>query len=161
MEKEEKRFLVYFSPENEYEEVDTIEEARLSLKDVICCSEEGLYRPDADSCKIYELKEVVKIKVLDSKENYKYLYEEDVPEGEDEADVWPYSNDFDEIWEHELIDVNPSLKIADIRNKLTPFKNLIAMLEAKPYCNVQMRGFIKKEIENCKKALNYLSKTEE
>lgn len=50
------------------------------------------------------------------------------------------------------------LSLPDIRNKLSPFKNLIAMLE-----NGLMRGtievhpYIQKEMEQCKKSIAYLS----
>lgn len=51
-----------------------------------------------------------------------------------------------------------SRSVPDIRNKLTPFKNLIAMIEnglAKG--SVQVHDLVLKEIEECKKSIEYLS----
>lgn len=50
------------------------------------------------------------------------------------------------------------LSLPDIRNKLSPITNLIAMLEnglAKG--NVEMHDLVLKEIEQCKKSIAYLS----
>jgi hypothetical protein len=44
--------------------------------------------------------------VIDKKENYKYVYEDDIPEDDNESIAWPYSSDFDEIWKHKFIKVN-------------------------------------------------------
>lgn len=41
--------------------------------------------------------------VIDKKENYKYLHEEDIPEGDNESEAWPFDNNFDEIWKHKFM----------------------------------------------------------
>ena len=96
-----KRYLAFDAANNEYEEFDTIEEARAWLKDGFLDQSEG-YHPDAESFAIYEIKERVKIIVTDRKENYMYENEEDIPEGSDE-DAWPYDNAFDYVCKHEFI----------------------------------------------------------
>ena len=100
-----KRFLAYDSPNHEFESFDTIDEARKWLEEAFFDRDEG-YHPDAESCEIFELKETVKCHIVDSKSNYKYENEEDVPEDDTESEVWPYSNQFDEIWKHEFISFN-------------------------------------------------------
>lgn len=51
-----------------------------------------------------------------------------------------------------------SLTIPDIRNKIGPFKNLIAMIEnGLLNGTVDVHAYIQKEIEQCKKSINYLS----
>lgn len=98
------KYLAYDGIENEYELFETIEEAQEWLEGSFLDDTEG-YHPDLESCKIYELKQVIKIKVIDSKENYKYENEEDIPEGDTESKAWPYDNAFDEVWEHKFVDV--------------------------------------------------------
>jgi hypothetical protein len=50
------------------------------------------------------------------------------------------------------------LSLPDIRNKLSPFKNLIAMIEnGLIKSDVKMHGLVLKEIEACKESIAYLS----
>jgi hypothetical protein len=50
------------------------------------------------------------------------------------------------------------LSLPDIRNKLSPIKNLIAMLEnGLVKGNVEMHDLVIKEIEACKESIVYLS----
>ena len=50
------------------------------------------------------------------------------------------------------------LSLPDIRNKLSPIKNLIAMLEnGLVKGNVEMHDLVLKEIEACKESIAYLS----
>jgi hypothetical protein len=50
------------------------------------------------------------------------------------------------------------LSLPDIRNKLSPIKNLIAMLEnGLVKGNVEMHDLVLKEIEQCKESIAYLS----
>ena len=50
------------------------------------------------------------------------------------------------------------LSLPDIRNKLSPIKNLIAMLEnGLVKGNVEMHTLVLKEIEACKQSIAYLS----
>lgn len=95
------RYLAYDAEANEYERFDTLEEAHSYIGD--CFSDE--YTPDIDNCEIFELIEVVRHDVIDSKSNYKYMYEEDIPEDDEESEAWPYNNDHDEIWQHKFVPV--------------------------------------------------------
>ena len=53
------------------------------------------------------------------------------------------------------------LSLPDIRNKLTPFKNLIAMLEnGLMKGTIEVHPYIQKEMEQCKKSIAYLSGNE-
>lgn len=53
------------------------------------------------------------------------------------------------------------LSLPDIRNKLSPFKNLIAMLENGLVKGTdEMHEYVIKEIEQCKKSIVYLSGNE-
>ena len=100
-----KRYLAYDGINGDYEKFETIEEAREWLKEGFYQPEEG-YHPDLKSCKIYELKEVVDYDIIDSKDNYEYENEEDIPEGDTESSAWPYPNEFDEIITHKFVDIN-------------------------------------------------------
>ena len=56
---------------------------------------------------------------------------------------------------HKQTDV---LTVPDIRNKLSPIKNLIAMLEnGLVKGDIEMHYLVLKEIEQCKKNIAYLS----
>ena len=103
-----KRYLAFDGINGEREEFDTIEEAREWLEDCFLSPDEG-YHPDFASCKIYQLAETVECEVVDKKENYKYIYEDDIPEGDNESQAWPYSTDFDEIWKHKFVPVPSEL----------------------------------------------------
>lgn len=53
------------------------------------------------------------------------------------------------------------LSLPDIRNKLSPFKNLIAMLEnGLTKGTIEVHPYIQKEMEQCKKSIAYLSGNE-
>ena len=106
-----KRYLAFDGINGDREEFDTIEEAREWLEDCFLSPDEG-YHPDFASCKIYQLAETVECEVVDKKENYKYIYEDDIPEGDNESQAWPYSTDFDEIWKHKFVSETDK-KIAD------------------------------------------------
>ena len=106
-----KKYLAFDGINGDHEEFDTIEEAREWLEDCFLSPDEG-YHPDFASCKIYQLAETVECEVVDKKENYKYIYEDDIPEGDNESQAWPYSTDFDEIWKHKFVSETDK-KIAD------------------------------------------------
>lgn len=58
----------------------------------------------------------------------------------------------------EETDTERDIIIADIRNKLTPIKNLLALL----YCDqkngaITLSPYIKKEMQQVKESINYLS----
>ena len=103
-----KKYLAVDGINGDREEFDTIEEAREWLEDCFLSPDEG-YHPDFASCKIYQLAETVECEVVDKKENYKYIYEDDIPEGDNESQAWPYSTDFDEIWKHKFVPVPSKL----------------------------------------------------
>lgn len=53
---------------------------------------------------------------------------------------------------------NTTLSLPDIRNKLSPIKNLIAILEiGLVKVDVELHGFLVKEIEQCKESIEHLS----
>ncbi len=106
-----KKYLAFDGINGGHEDFDTIEEARKWLEDCFLSPDEG-YHPDFASCKIYQLAETVECEVVDKKENYKYIYEDDIPEGDNESQAWPYSTDFDEIWKHKFVSETDK-KIAD------------------------------------------------
>jgi len=101
-----KKYLAHDQINGDWEDFDTIEEAREFLTESFLDDDEG-YHPDADSCCIYQLYETVKIIELDSKSNYKYSSEDEVPEDDHEAidneDFWPHPSQFDFISKHEFI----------------------------------------------------------
>ena len=37
-----------------------------------------------------------------AKENYEYEYEDDIPEGDETSEAWPYGSEFDEVWQHKF-----------------------------------------------------------
>lgn len=58
-------------------------------------------------------------------------------------------------------EVKNTLNLPDIRNKLTPISNLIAMLESSElmyHHETEVHKIIEREIEQCKKSIEYLSK---
>ncbi len=58
----------------------------------------------------------------------------------------------------QLLQPDVMLSLPDIRNKLSPITNLIAMLEnGLVKGNVEMHDLVLKEIEQCKKSIAYLS----
>lgn len=66
-------------------------------------------------------------------------------------DGYPYDNTLYRI----ITEIDVNVSIPDIRNKLSPFKNLIAMIEG---CKIKhsderINRMIKQEIENCKKSI--------
>jgi len=102
-----KKYLAFDALNGDYEEFETIEEAQKYLEESFCDVDSG-YSDETELCKIYELKQTVKLEIVDSKENYKYVYIDDAPIDEDvdeEKDVWPYDSAFDTIAEHKFIDV--------------------------------------------------------
>ena len=98
-----KKYLAFDGINNQYEDFETIEEAQEWLKEIFLDPDEG-YHPDLESCKIFELKQTVGYDVIDSKDNYKYMYEDDIPEDDEESESCPFGGaDYDEIWEHKFM----------------------------------------------------------
>ena len=93
--KKQYKYLAYCAPSCLYETFTTIEAARAWLKEGFLT--DGEFDPETEDSKIYILHETVVLDVIDKKENYKYLDIDDVPDGEDEDDVWPYSKDWDYV----------------------------------------------------------------
>jgi len=104
-----KKYLAYDAPNNEYESFETIEEAQKWIEESILDPNDG-YASEVKDCKIYELRQIVEFDKIDSKENYEYEYEDDIPEGDETSEAWPYDPDFDEVWQHRFIDVPPEEK---------------------------------------------------
>ena len=99
-----KRYLTYDACQGEFEDHDTIEEAREHLKRMFFDSDDRVYHPDTSGCRIFELKEVVKVEVTDKKSNYEYENEDDIPDPAD-GEAWPYGNECEEIWDVSFVDV--------------------------------------------------------
>lgn len=84
-----KRYLTFDGINCEYEEHNTIEEAREWLEE--CFLERsrvtgiGVYHPDLTSCYIFELKEKVEYDIIEEKE---------------EGKEWNHSEEVEEIWQH-------------------------------------------------------------
>lgn len=97
-----KKYLAYDGINSDREDFDHINDARAYLEECFLDPYEG-YHPDLGSCCIYELKEIVTHEIVDSKEDYKYIYEEDIPEDDRESEAWPYNTDHDEIWQHHFV----------------------------------------------------------
>lgn len=97
-------YLAFDGINCEYKHFETIEEAQKYLEEIFLDSAEG-YHPDMEGCKIFKLVETVGYDVIDSKENYKYEDEDDIPEDDNENEAWPHSSEFDEIWKHKFIPV--------------------------------------------------------
>jgi hypothetical protein len=67
-------------------------------------------------------------------------------------------NVIDEALKEVLPQTDVMLSLPDIRNKLSPIKNLIAMIEiGLVKGNVEMHDLVLKEIESCKESIAYLS----
>ena len=86
-----KKYLAYNGIDSEYEDFDTIKEAREYLEECFLDRDEG-YHPDLESCCIFCLEEKVEYKVIAEREYYTN------EEWEEE-----YNSNFDEIWEHKFI----------------------------------------------------------
>ena len=98
-----KKFLAYDGINCEYEDFNTIDEARAWLKEAFLDDQDG-YHPDLKDCAIYKLEETVDYDVIDSKDNYKYRNEEDIPEDDQESVACPFgSEEYDEIWKHKFV----------------------------------------------------------
>lgn len=98
-----KKYLAYDGINCEYEDFNTIDEARTWLEQAFFDREEG-YHPDLKDCAIYKLEETVDYDVVDSKNNYKYMHEEDIPEDDELSEACPFGGaDYDEIWKHKFI----------------------------------------------------------
>lgn len=98
-----KNYLAYDEINSEYEEFETLKEAQEWLVEAFL-GDDG-YHPDMTGCKIYRLFQTVDYDVIDRKENYKYMYEEEIPEGDEISVAWPYNSDADEIWKHKFISI--------------------------------------------------------
>ena len=59
----------------------------------------------------------------------------------------------------ELRQSKTTLSQADIRNRLSPIKNIIAFVDnGLLNCSIEASPFILREVEQCKKEISYLSK---
>jgi len=99
-----KKYLAFDAINGNYEEFETIEEARKQLEESFSC--DGEYHPDLKECKIYKLEEVVDYDIIDKKSNYKYVNEDDIPEDDTESKAWPYNSVYDEVIDHKFVKVH-------------------------------------------------------
>lgn len=102
------KFLAWDAINRDHETFETLEEAQKYLTDCFLC--DGEYHPDIESCCIYKLHSGVSYDVIDTKGNYKYENEEDIPEDDEDSEAWPYDNAHDEIWQHRFIDLREGQK---------------------------------------------------
>lgn len=99
-----KKYLAYDACNGEYEEFETIEEARDWLKEGFL-TDDGYNLDDMRNSKIYTIAETVEWEVTDRKSNYKYEYEDDIPEDDNESEAWPHDSIFDEVGTHKFVPV--------------------------------------------------------
>lgn len=99
-----KKYLAYNGIDHEYEEFETIDDAHEWLAECFLDSDQG-YHPNMTSCKIFLLHQTVSYDIVDSKKNYKYEYEDEIPDHDEISEAWPYDNLFDEIWKHKFVTV--------------------------------------------------------
>lgn len=145
-----KKYLAYDSINSDYEEFETIEQAREYLVEAFLDPDEG-YHPDLIDCKIYELKETVEYDVIDKKENYKYMDEDDIPEGSDE-EAWGHG-DVDEVWKHKFIDIKcdhlpEAGKMIESYPNIGMLRNAFEKETGKP-CEVYWEGNIENPAYTC------------
>jgi len=100
-----KQFLAYDGINNHWELFNTIEEARDYLEEIFLDPNNDSYHPDLASCKIYQLVETVEYEIIDSKKNYKYFYDDDIPIDAEDHEIWPYDDMFDELWQHKFVPI--------------------------------------------------------
>jgi hypothetical protein len=111
-----KKYLAWDSVNGEHETFDTLNEAQYYLTECFLC--DGEYHPDIENFCIYELHSRVSYDVVDSKDNYEYENEEDIPDNDKISEAWPYDNEYDEIWKHKFM-VENGLGEEDMMNDIT------------------------------------------
>ena len=91
----EKNYVAYFSEQGEFEFFETHEEAEQWLRDWYyeCYPDDTISGRDC----IAKVTHRSSFTETDRKENYKYVYEDDIPEDDDESEAWPHSSEFDVI----------------------------------------------------------------
>lgn len=102
------KYLAWDAVSGDHETFESLKEAQDYLTECFLC--DGEYHPDIESFCIYELHSGVAYDVIDSKENYKYENEEDIPEDDETSEAWPYSSEADEIWKHKYVDLREGKK---------------------------------------------------
>jgi hypothetical protein len=92
------KYLAFDGINCDYEEFDTIEEAREWIEEGILHPNEG-YHPDGESFKIYQLVENLKYNVIAERKNFT-------------AEQWEemYDSNYDEIWEHKFVKADEKVK---------------------------------------------------
>lgn len=98
-----KKYLAYDAVNGEYEHFDEIGKAQKHLENMFLA--DGSYHPDLKDCAIFKLCQKVDYDVVEKKSDYEYEREEDVPEGDEDSEAWPYDCEFDEIWKHKFVNV--------------------------------------------------------
>jgi len=102
------KYLAWDAINGDHETFKTLKEAQDYLTECFLC--DGEYSPDIESFCIYELHTGVTYDLIDSKENYKYMHEDEIPEGDEDSEAWPYPTDHDEIWQHKFVDLREGQK---------------------------------------------------
>jgi len=91
------KYLAFNSGECDYEEFDTIEEAREWLDECFIVEGEG-YSQEPTGSKIYKLTEEVSYDVVDKMSNY-----DSKEQWEEETGM---SDEYEEIWKHKFVKVD-------------------------------------------------------
>ncbi|MCK9220244.1 MAG: hypothetical protein M0P47_09375 [Bacteroidales bacterium] len=99
-----KKYLAYDAINSEYEEFETLKESQKYLEEAFLDKDENEYHPNLKHCKIYIQILGVDYDVIDKKSNYKYESEEDIPDGDDDSEAWPFGY-VDEVWRHKFVNI--------------------------------------------------------
>lgn len=90
-----KNYVAYFSEQGEFEFFETHEEAESWLRDWY---NEGFPEETMEGRDfIAKVTHRSKFTETDRKENYKYVYEDDIPEDDDESEYWPHDSEIDVV----------------------------------------------------------------
>lgn len=101
------RYFAFDSDSGEHEFFKTKEECDKWVKEGIDTAMEEYVSEEAMNGGIFwgEIKQHTGWVETDNKKNYKYEYEDDIPEDDTESAAWPYDNEFDTIGKLVMVDV--------------------------------------------------------
>jgi hypothetical protein len=110
-------YLAFYSEESEFQLCETYEEAEEWLRDWY---DEGFPEETMKGNDfIAKVTHRSKFTETDRKENYKYVYEDDIPEDDDESECWPHDSDIDIVGKLTFEQVEPSAEIAQVEPALS------------------------------------------
>lgn len=114
-----KKLIAYDDINGEFEDFESIEDARKELEEIFYQNDEGYHPDGVRSCKIYEQIEELEFKITEERANYKYDYDDEAPEGEEHL-VWPYDSAFEQVGKHNfaLVPTEREKKICQLIEKL-------------------------------------------